>query len=158
MKRLIFLLACLLLFNCEDNVDDTNDGIVYNGFVELPIDNYYSSEIFPESYLGVYGLWKCYQISGGWAGDIVVPDPDIFFIMEPYGIFGIIENDTLRDIGKIEIGIGLYEALFVRFISDDSTKLFLYDLEKYIYLLGEDTLLLEAPCCDRYNYHFVREE
>jgi len=154
-------MACLLVVNCDDIVDDTNDGIIYVGgvykdFVELPTEYYYSSEVFDYSYLDIYGFWNCYQVSSGWTG--LGYDPDLYFEIKPYGIWGIIENDTLQDFGKIEILDPSWQnAPLVNFKSDDSTKLYLYDLEKYIKLLGTDTLLLEAPCCDRDDYYFVRE-
>ncbi len=129
-------------------------------FNDIPTNNYYNNEIFQGNQLDVYGTWKCFMVSGGWAGDVNTTDFHFDYLKtKPYGIWGFIEADTLLDFGRIVIDTVIADNIpLVRFVPDDSTRLILYDLEKYLYLFGHDTLVLEAPCCDRYNYHFLREE
>jgi len=44
------------------------------------------------------------------------------------------------------------------FESDENSETIMYDPEKYVNFYGKDTLSLDSPCCDRYNYHFLREK
>ncbi len=70
----------------------------------------------------------------------------------------LVRNDRLLEYGKIMPA--LQTANEIRFKvnleKDDNSKLFLSDKEKYVEFIGNDTLNLNAPCCDRYNYHFKR--
>lgn len=123
---------------------------------------YYSSDIIPPGYQSVYGVWKIYQTSGGLAGQGYTPDFD-FLVIKPYGIFGIIKNDSVIAYGKLtrltDNTMSPVLRLYCSFDFDKTAKIELAaDPEKYFFLTGSDTLDLMAPCCDRFNTRLVRQK
>jgi len=80
-----------------------------------------------------------------------------FLELKETGIYGFIRHDTILEFGKIQIDEQTTERLKITFFPDNAVdNIFFYDSEKYIRLAGKDSLNLYSPCCDRYNYHFVR--
>ncbi len=124
---------------------------------EFETTKYYDSEIFPDSYLDIYGKWELYSISGGFAGDGYEPNFDYLEVKE-FGIYGFIRNDSLIEYGKIAPASQTANdfSLKIDFVKDDLSDSFFTDTEKYVVFSGEDTLNLNSPCCDRFNYHFIR--
>lgn len=120
-------------------------------------DKYYDSEIFTDTYLDFYGKWNLYCISGGLWGGGYAPNFDYLKIKE-YGIYGFIRNDSVLEFGKIIIEEQTDESLLIIFEADDNSETFIGDNEKYVNLNGSDSLNLNSPCCDRYNYHYVRKD
>ena len=117
---------------------------------------YYATEIFDEVYQTIYGKWKLNTISGGFTGNGYDPDFEYLNFVE-YGIYQFINADTLLEFGKIVIEEQLEDTLRISLQPDTGSTVFFYDSEKYVELTGDD-LDLVSPCCDRYNYHFTREE
>ena len=146
---LIFLLGST---SCEKETDVVN--YFLDGFKE---DKYYDSEIFNEPYLDIYGKWDLYGVSGGLHGSGHEPTFD-FLEIKRYGIYGFIRNDTIIVFGKIIIDERTNETLLIAFEPDENSEIFMYYSEKYVNLYGKDTLSLDSPCCDDYNYHFIREK
>ena len=75
----------------------------------------------------------------------------------------------LNNVKKVEVMMGPSSALYgadvsagiiniITFEPDENSETFMYDAEKYVHFYGKDTLILDSPCCDRFNYHFVREK
>ncbi len=151
------LLACvsLLIISCKTEM------ISLKPLDDILSTKYYSTDIIPENNQDIYGVWKVVGTSGGFAGNGFEKDFD-FLLLKKNGIFGAVRNDTLIAYGKLTILpqtknyplLGLY----CNFDFDQNANIQLNnDAEKYIQLEGKDTLNLIAPCCDRYNIHFVRE-
>ena len=67
---------------------------------EVSTTKYYSSDIIPESYQAIYGIWKVAGTSGGFAGTGYTKDFD-YLILKQNGIFGIVRNDSLITFGKL---------------------------------------------------------
>lgn len=157
MNKLALLLSILLylvIISCEKN----EDPIIANNNNDSTFDTtYYDSEIFPEDYLKIYGNWKLYNISGGFTGQ---GHEAIFEYLkvEKYGVYSLLRNDSVFEYGKIQIEAPESEENFViRLIVDQNSDSIFFDAIKIIEFYGNDSLFLNAPCCDRFNYHFVRE-
>jgi hypothetical protein len=63
---------------------------------------YYPSEVFPQSFLNLYGNWKYINTTGGLAGAILPPSFDVLEI-KSFGIYGIVKNNLLVEYGRIDI-------------------------------------------------------
>jgi len=131
-------------------------------FLLDPIDTnkYYSYEIIPTDYQKIYGKWKLYKVSDGLHGTGYEPDFD-YLEIKSIGIYGLIRNDSLFEYGKIELDtfdIFTTDFLQVKFIPDYHLEhnSYIYPQEKYIDLIGIDSMDLISPCCDSYDYHYKR--
>lgn len=122
---------------------------------KLPGDKYYESEIFNEFNLDIYGKWKLYSVSGGIHGGGHEINFD-YLEVHKFGIYGFIRNGSILEFGKINIAEQKNEELLITFNPDDNSEIFMNDSEKYVDFSGNDTLSLDSPCCDRYNYHLKR--
>ena len=155
MKK-VYIISTLILilasgiFSCEKvpgNLDIKLD--------ELPQDRYYESEIFDESNLDIYGKWELYDVSGG----IHAGGHDLNFDyleVRKFGIYGFIRDGAVLELGSIHIDEQGNEALLITFKPDKNSGVIMHDSEKFIHFFGIDTLSLDSPCCDRFNYHFKR--
>jgi hypothetical protein len=147
----IIIIFCFILSGCEKNDDKIK--FLLDDF---QIDKYYTNEIFDDQFLNIYGKWELNSISGGFFGLGYTPNFNFLEIKE-FGMYGFIRNDTLLEFGKIQIAEQTSQQLEITFLPDNAVEnIFFYDSEKYIELAGMDTLNLNSPCCDRYNFHFVR--
>ena len=130
-----------------------NEEIMLNALNSFQETKYYSSEIMPESYNNAYGTWKVENTSGGFSGVGYKKDFD-YLLLKKNGIFGVLRNDSLIAYGKMIVSQDKV-GLLCKFDSEKSANIELcYDSEKYIQLINNDSLVLYAPCCDRYNIHF----
>ena len=150
-KIIVTGIIMLSLAGCEKDNTKTD---YWSGIYE--IDKYYDSEIFTGTGLNLYGKWDIYSISGGISGGGYTPDFD-YLEIKKYGIYGFTRNDTILEFGKIIIEEQTSESLLIHFEADDSSEFFMGDTEKYVILNVTDSLNLNSPCCDRYNYHYVRQ-
>jgi hypothetical protein len=118
---------------------------------------YYDTEIFTYPTTNLYGRWELFSISGGFSGSGYAPDFDFLEIKE-YGIYGLVRNDSLLEFGKIAPALQPANDLYpkVNLEKDQKSESFFFDREKYIIFSGLDTLNMNSPCCDRYDYHFKR--
>lgn len=155
MRKIIFLVLISIVFvsmSCQKNEEK-----IHSTLDSIDIQEYYTTEIFAQPHLNIYGKWKLYAISGGFSGGGVDLNFDYLEIRK-YGVYGFTENGNLLEYGKIEPDPQTGEnRLKVFFENADNSCLFIKDNEKYIDFVGNDTLNLNSPCCDRINYHFVRE-
>ena len=155
MKKInsILILSMILfvgIFSCEKKSSEIDDLLD-----KLPGNKYYESEIFNELNLDIYGKWKLYSVSGGIHGGGHELNFD-YLEVHKFGIYGFIRNGSILEFGKINIDEQGSEELLITFKPDDNSEVFMYDSEKYVNFFGNDTLSLDSPCCDRYNYHFKR--
>lgn len=152
--KLVFILSLLVgvLNSCNKETIET-----LSPLQKLEATKYFDSEIFAQDDMDIYGKWKLYDISGGISGNGYDLDFDYLEIKE-YGIYGFVRNDSLLEYGKI--GPAVQNAndlrLAVDFEKDEQSDAFFNDRDKYVEYSGKDTLHLNSPCCDRYNYHLKR--
>ncbi|GEM_PF-465656 len=147
---IVAFLALLLTENCNKSNIEKDYSVLLDTVSKL---KYYQEDPLNEKYQNFYGTWKVIGTSGGFSGQGY--DPDFEYLMVKANlIFGIVRNDSLIATGKIEIKEQTESELLVDFISDiDPDKVgieMVQDSEKYIYL-SNDSLGLDAPCCDRFN-------
>jgi len=152
MKRIfgiIIVAGIFALAACGDN----------SGIISFPVDadKYYKNEIFEDNYRDIYGAWALRAISGGFTGTGFSPDFD-FLEVQRIGIFKIVRNDSVLAYGKIQIEEQKGDAVTVAFKPEKTLQpVSIFDSEKLIDL-RKDAMNLFSPCCDRYNYHFVRKD
>lgn len=152
--KLILILSILIsgLNSCEKETIET-----LTAFQNLRTIKYFDTEIFAEPDLKIYGTWELFAVSGGVSG--TGHDLNFKYLeIKKYGIYGFINNDTLLEYGKISPALQTANdiRLKVDFEKDEKSNSFFTDTEKYVEFTGNDTLNLNSPCCDRYNYHFKR--
>ena len=103
-----------------------------------------------------YGNWQLYKVSGGFTGKGHDLNFD-YMELEKENNYRFIKNDTILEFGKVLITNDDEKELLINFVPDKKSEVFMGDSEKYMVLEGSDTLNLNSPCCDRYNYHFIKE-
>ena len=150
-----FILISIIIITCETNDLPCCDNLGNRTFdIKIDFNKYYNEEIFPSEYLSAYDTWHLDYISGGFSGGGYVRDFDQL-VIQKYGIFKIIRNDSLLVYGKIDINSQNPDNLFITLEADSVLgKVAFYDMAKYLYV-SDSSLFLGAPCCDRYNYHFT---
>ncbi|GAB3004104.1 hypothetical protein GCM10027284_22360 [Cyclobacterium sediminis] len=154
--RFTLILSILLsgLNSCEKDTIEPHTTLQ-----NLETEKYFDSEIFTESDLKIYGTWELYAVSGGLSGS----GHDLNFeylVIKEYGIYGFVKNKSLLEYGKISPALQTANDLRLKvdFENDEKSNSFFIDTEKYVEFIGNDTLKLYSPCCDRYNYQFKRVE
>ena len=152
---MLLILFIFIATNCQKDELRADYSIMLDS---ISSQRYYSSDIFTEKHIAINGIWKVIGTSGGIAGSGYKADFN-YLIIKANGIFGIVRNDSLITSGKILIKNQSDSELYVDFISEtdpDKVRIeIVQDSEKYIELRN-DTLNLNAPCCDRFNTHFKR--
>jgi len=151
---LVFLI--LLFKGCK------TEDISFNALDSIPPAKYYSTDIIPDQFAGIYGTWEMTRTSGGFSGAGFKKDFD-YLILKKNGIFGIIRNHSLIGYGKLTLlpDLALYygDDVYCRFDFEKPVNIELCgDPEKRIRLVRNDSLDLMAPCCDRYNTHLLRKK
>ena len=151
LKLLLMITVLVIFASCDKNKSTSS-------LTELGQTNYYKSEIFSEDYSEIYGKWELSSTSGGISGAGCGLSFDYLEIRQ-YGIYGFIKDDALVEFGKITIDLSDTSGmgLKINFEKDENSGEILYDKEKHV-ILDANTLNLYSPCCDRYNYHFLRVE
>jgi len=152
MRKIILFVLLLTVIACETNEEDR---ITY--LDDIAATEYYSKDIIPSSYGDIYGMWNLYSTSGGITGGGYEPGFDHLEIKK-YGIYGIVSSGRLIDHGMIKVeetDENAITGLKLSFVSmSDNESVF--DVTVYADVSHTDTLNLIAPCCDRYNFHFVK--
>ena len=150
MKKITMIALLLLTFvQCGKDLN-----VNYESLLDSTLANkYYSSEIINTKYMGLYGTWKVTGTSGGFAGQGYTPNFS-HLVIKPYGIFGIVRNDSMVVTGKISIKNQTDTQLYVDFMSFTNSGNPLWN-STYIQM-HNDTLDLISPCCDMFNTHFKK--
>jgi hypothetical protein len=87
----------------------------------------YNTEIFESQFKTIYGSWKLQKIQTGW-GEIA-PDFD-YLVINPFGTFSILRNDTVLANGKIEIVVQDKKVLDIKFVTNSNRNLDLLSVMK----------------------------
>lgn len=158
LEMKIFKFTLIVSILLSGSISCETDTIQISGDLQkMEATKYFDAEVFAEPYLKVYGTWKLFEVSGGFAGNGHDLNFEYLEIKE-YGIYGFLSNDTLLEYGKISPAVQTTNDLRLKvdFEADEESDLFFSDSEKYVEFSGSDTLHLNSPCCDRYNYHLKR--
>ena len=148
MKNILYyfsIITLITIFNQQVIKSQLPDTITKN--------HYYNVEIFDSDLKNLYKTWRLTGISGGFSGDGYQEDFDELKI-DSIGIFKVYRNDSLFIYGKITIDEYDNRPLLI-FVPDTITgNIRFSDMKKHVNFYG-NLLYLNAPCCDRYNYHFT---
>jgi hypothetical protein len=155
MKIVFKTVSAFLLFTAL--ISCRTEDISLKALDDIPQTKYYTADIMPDSFKNVYGSWKVAKTSGGFNGIGYKNDFD-YLLIKKNAIFGIIRNDSLIAFGKIILTQDK-QGLISEFVAEKSSNIELCgDNMKYMQLINSDSLILFAPCCDRYNIHFIRSK
>jgi hypothetical protein len=148
-KTFVILLLILTFCTKEDQV---------TSFLEsFPADKYFNEEVFSNDYLGFYGMWKDLGSWGGWSG-YSKPRFD-FMEIKPFGIYGIIRNDSLLEYGKIYPNISIvnqFSAIAIKLDPEYTSKNINIGTNMYIEIIKKDTLGISDGFIDGIEYLFSR--
>jgi len=147
----LFIMTIILFYSCEEKKPDNNT----QGFdIDIDENKYYDEEIFTSHYLSIYDKWRLTAITGGLWGIGYTPDFE-FLVVQEIGIFKIYRNDSLLVYGSIEIQRTDEYGLLIFFRQDSILgEVAFFDMQKYLDI-KDSAMILGAPCCDRFNYHFI---
>ena len=150
-----FFSLTIIVFSCTN---DQVEPVLQAQLAYIPENQYYSTEVFKASNARIYGTWKVIGTSGGFHGGGYAPDFE-YLLIRPYGIFGMVRNDSLITYGKIRKMEDPDNQLLVQFISAIPPGKINIELvsdgARYVLFRG-DSLDLNSPCCDRFNTHLYR--
>jgi hypothetical protein len=118
-------------------------------------DRYYQSEIFSDQNIKIYGKWEFLYAYGGIGGTTHEPSFDYLEIVK-YGIYGIINNNKIKEIGRIEIISQDDNQTIISFLKDEEYSTDLYFQNKVVLFTGNDTLSLGDNMDDGYISLFKR--
>lgn len=147
MRTLLFLLCIPFCFACSKKEKETSSS---NTNME-----YYSSEIFDESNMLIYGHWKLDSVLGGFSGQGHSNHFE-YLDISPFGAYKILRNDSLKEFGKIEIKLQQNDTLLIELQRDSLSSTLLYDTEKYVEFNGANNIYFTAPCCDRFSWALIK--
>lgn len=156
MKTIFKFAFCIIIFallSCEK--DDSSKSHLDS----ITSSKYYAYEIIPTDYHAIYGKWKLFNVSGGFAGTGYEPDYD-YLEIKSIGIYGLIKNGCLFEYGKIELDTFDFKTkqyLQIKLIPNYYNGLnpMMHPQERYVEIKRGDTLNLISPCCDMYDFHFI---
>ena len=158
--RIVFIVCILIIHLIIKGCDAIDVGLTQSWLDSAAGGKYYSEEIIPDDNKDVYGTWKLIGVSGSFSGMGYEPNFD-YLEIKPIGIYGLVRNDILFEYGRIEIiplpdnTTGMLPVKFVPDFYNDLNPYFtLYG--QYMELKGTDSLNMNSPCCDMYNYHFKK--
>lgn len=158
-KTLRTLLLIAILFSTAAQCQKESSEMNYQHLMDsLSPDKYYPTQILNEKNKALYGTWKVIGTSGGIAGTGYTPDFN-YLVLRNNGIFGIIRHDSLVTTGKISILNQTEDELRVEFVPETDPSIvkceIVWDPEKFL-VIHNDTLDINAPCCDRFNTRLKR--
>lgn len=155
MKTLItFIIIVVSVISCKKDSDLDNK--INMSFIDsVSVDRYYTTDVISPIHSSLYSKWKLAHVTGGFAGG----EHELIFdylIFKQNGIYCIVDNDTVKEFGKIKVIEQYKEWVLLDFQPDKLSKTFVGDFEKYVDLSHKDTLKLHAPCCDRFNFELIK--
>lgn len=150
---LIAVLAITGISSCKKETVDINTSFVDT----VSVHRYYANDVVSSIHSGLYNKWKLTHVTGGFAGG----EHDLIFdylIFKQNGIYCIVDNDSVKEFGKINVKEQYKEWILVEFQPDPLSKTFVGDFQKYVDLTHKDTLILHAPCCDRFSFELTKQK
>ena len=155
MRKILVISLGLLLIGLGCNKESTSKVTPNTSFIDtVSTQRYYGSDILLPQYSGIYNKWKLTHVTGGLIGGEHRLGFD-FLIFKKNGIYCLVKNDSIKEFGKISISDQYKEGLLIDLQPDKLSETFVGDFEKFVDLSHKDTLILKAPCCDRYNFELV---
>ena len=115
---------------------------------------YYPSEIFPQSFLNLYGKWKFTGTSGG---TISLPTYD-YLEIKSFGIYGIVKSNLLVEYGRIEI-ISVDEVaktLTIKLVSDFRLDAAYTSVSNQLISVGNNILTLSDTAANSFVTSFSK--
>lgn len=155
LTQLPFLLLFVLVVACSD------ESVIPESYLgAISSEAYHESEILPDDFQDLYGIWRHTKISGGFAG-VEREAPYDYLELKPFGVYGIVRNDSLIEYGKVELftfdqgDTGMLQVKFTaEFLTDEYS--FMSPPEKFIRLTENRNLDIYSPCCDQFNSHYEK--
>ncbi len=129
MKSVLILITlCLISFSCKKSDE---------GLVEK---------------INISGSWKLKQYAGGFSYQVFVPKDSILYIFQTAGKYIFINNNYVTAKGSYTITKtpgGYADVLDLSEANGSRTS--------YEIILKNDSLILFDPCCDGYNYIYLKK-
>jgi len=148
VKKLWFLIL-LLITGCKKD----NELLSIAKFV--PKQQYYEQEIFEQQNQAIYGKWKYLYKTGGIGGITYGPEYDYLEVIK-YGIYGIIDDHNIKEMGKIVIDRQDNQGILIQFIPDKEYWTKYFYIDKWVGFQGDDTLTLCDNMADGYIDYYKR--
>ena len=150
MKRLIPLIILSAILTCckkhEGEISISS---------QVTKTRYYDTEIFNSTNQLIYGKWKFISTTGGFAGKTLDPYYD-FLEVATYGIFGIITDNKIKQMGKLIVDKQDNIRTIITFFPDAKYLTDTPMIQKEILFIGNDTLALWDMMFDGYTSHYIR--
>ncbi len=153
MKTCLSIIIILLLTSC------TKEEVKSKYLNSFSRNKYFDHEVLTGDSQNLYGIWKAYSVFGGWSG-YSKPDFD-YMEIKPYGIYGLIRNDTVFEYGKISLQTFDTKPYFSGYqviLETDYMKGQYSYLggQQYFYLTRKDTLTIGWAMTDGITINFSR--
>jgi hypothetical protein len=151
MKKFLLLICVIQILSCNKK-SDTDSTLLIDS---VSTTKYYSGEILKYNNIRLYGKWKYIKMCGGLVGGCYPPTFD-YLEIKSFGIYGLIKDNQVIQIGKINISIQNKDTFYINLIPDKTNDNGLGWSSKYVYFQGNDSLDLDEGCCDRFGFLFSR--
>jgi hypothetical protein len=116
----------------------------------------YNDDILYAEFKKVYGEWLSNKKCGGLSGDCYSYNSETLNITE-YGEFKIVDTQDNYIKGHIKVISQDINSLKVRFdVKKGKLPLFSSD-ELFVTFNGNDTVIFNEGCCDRFSFEFIRK-
>jgi hypothetical protein len=148
-KLFTLIILSFLLTSCEKKEDKISIAD------HVTKTQYYDSEIFSETDQLIYGEWKYLFFSGGFSGGTFKPTYDYLDVV-PYGIYGIITEHKIKEIGRIMVNTQENTGTLISFFSDPIYRTDTQLIQRQIGFIGNDTLVLWDMMFDGYFSYYKR--
>jgi hypothetical protein len=150
IKRLIIAIFFIVLFtSCEKSREQI---IILD---QVSKTQYYPDEIFNDNNQKIYGKWQFLYSSGGIGGNKIGPDYDYLEVVK-YGIYGIINGNSIEEIGKLLVSDQDDKHSKITFLPDSQYMTDFQMVRRQSSFAGNDTLILWDMMYDGYFSFYKR--
>jgi hypothetical protein len=150
IKRLIIAICFIaLLTACEKSKEQF---LIWD---QISKTQYYQDEIFNENNQRIYGKWQFLYSSGGFAGGKIEPGYDYLEVVQ-YGIYGIINSNSIDQIGKLLLTEQDDKHATITFLPDSKYMTGYQIVRRETYFTSNDTLILWDMMYDGYFSYYKR--
>ncbi len=154
MKISPFIIFILIFSSCSEKDYERTSHLD-----SLNREKYFKEEVLTGNYQDLYGTWKAFSVFGGWSG---YSEPDFDYLeIKPFGIYGLVRNDTLFEYGEISPDTfdvkPYFQGYQVKLDADFLLGKYRYfGSNRYFDLLRNDTLAIYDGFIDGVTYSFKR--